>query len=212
MIRAIQNANVATNSSLEQNRPIVHRINTNNKLMNVSENEFRLFPNRSIVNLNSHYFLRLSTANESTKTFVNGHNGNTINIPAMVIREKHRKRRQTNGNMGNRNLNGKVYSIETIIFVDKTLIRRFNGARPELQKLILAIMNEVQLIYNFDSLKTRIRIVIKKIVYLDDNHDSPNTANGDIDLYLDNFCAWQKRLWKRTEKGARWDHALLMTG
>ncbi|OTF81072.1 A disintegrin and metalloproteinase with thrombospondin motifs family protein, partial [Euroglyphus maynei] len=107
----------------------------------------------------------------------------------------------------------KIYNIETIIFVDQTLIRNFDGARQELQKLILAIMNEVQLIYNFDTMKTRIRIVIKKIVYLDGNrNDVPNTADGDIDKYLDNFCAWQKRLWKRTAIESRWDHALMLTG
>ena len=112
-----------------------------------------------------------------------------------------------------KNLPDKIYNIETIIFVDQTLIRNFNGARKELEKLILAIMNEVQLIYNFDTMKTRIRIVIKKIVYLDDRKtDIPNTADGDIDQYLDNFCAWQKRLLKRTEINSRWDHALMLTG
>ncbi|KAH9421106.1 hypothetical protein DERP_010044, partial [Dermatophagoides pteronyssinus] len=112
-----------------------------------------------------------------------------------------------------KNLPDKIYNIETIIFVDQTLIRNFNGARKELEKLILAIMNEVQLIYNFDTMKTRIRIVIKKIVYLDDKKtDIPNTADGDIDQYLDNFCAWQKRLLKRTEINSRWDHALMLTG
>ena len=105
----------------------------------------------------------------------------------------------------------KTFTIETIIFVDASLIARFNGNREELQKLIFAIMNEVQLIYNFDSLKIRIRILIKQIVYLE-NRDAPNTADGDIDLYLDNFCAWQKRLWLKANRTARWDHALMLTG
>ncbi|KAF7491490.1 A disintegrin and metalloproteinase with thrombospondin motifs 2 [Sarcoptes scabiei] len=110
--------------------------------------------------------------------------------------------------------NKKVYNIETIIFVDRFLIDRFNGERKQLERLILTIMNEVQLIYNFDSLRTRIRILIKKIIYLDSSfsQDVPDTANGDIDLYLDNFCAWQKRLWRKANPNYRWDHALMLTG
>lgn len=106
----------------------------------------------------------------------------------------------------------KVYDIETSIFVDPTLTKKYSGIRRELERFILALLNEVQLIYNFDSMKTRIRILIKKIEYLNSQHTAPNDAGGDIDKYLDNFCAWQKRMWKKAAKHDRWDHALMLTG
>lgn len=106
----------------------------------------------------------------------------------------------------------KVYDIETIIFVDKALTRKYSHNMKELEKFIYALMNEVQLIYNFDTMKTRIRILIKKIEYLVENQKAPNTGGGDIDQYLDNFCLWQKRLLRMANKSSRWDHALMLTG
>lgn len=126
-----------------------------------------------------------------------------------VIVSEHRTLRRRD--ISRDDIYSKVYTIETVIFADDSLLARFDGNKRELQKLILAIMNEVQLIYNFDSLKIRIRILIKQIVYLE-GKDVPDTADGDIDQYLDNFCAWQRRLWQKANKTARWDHALMLTG
>lgn len=152
-----------------------------------------------IQKLDSHHLYRISMENSNMNR-------------KLIIRKRDTVKQQQIGG----NLPDKIYDIETIIFVDQSLIENFNGARQDLEKLILAIMNEVQLIYNFDTMKTKIRIVIKKIVYLDRNNQNdvgvPNTADGDIDQYLDNFCAWQKRLWKRTAVNQRWDHALMLTG
>ncbi|KAH7638453.1 a disintegrin and metalloproteinase with thrombospondin motifs family protein [Dermatophagoides farinae] len=152
-----------------------------------------------IQKFDSHHLYRISMENSNMNR-------------KLIIRKRDTVKQQQIGG----NLPDKIYDIETIIFVDQSLIENFNGARQDLEKLILAIMNEVQLIYNFDTMKTKIRIVIKKIVYLDRNNQNdvgvPNTADGDIDQYLDNFCAWQKRLWKRTAVNQRWDHALMLTG
>src|SRR6218665_2885230 len=113
----------------------------------------------------------------------------------------------------NHDIYSRIFTIETIIFVDHSLIQKFNGNVREVERVVLAIMNEVQMIYNFDSMKIRIRILIKKIVYLDQaSRDIPSPAGGDIDLYLDNFCAWQKRLWNRANSTMKWDHALMLTG
>ncbi|CAG2106554.1 unnamed protein product [Medioppia subpectinata] len=103
-------------------------------------------------------------------------------------------------------------TIETAVYIDRHLLKRFNGLRSELTRLVLAIMNEVQLIYTFKSMKTRIKIVIKKMVFLSQPDNSPNTAEGDIDEYLDNFCSWQSKKWRQENGSNRWDHALMLTG
>lgn len=102
--------------------------------------------------------------------------------------------------------------IETAVFIDKHLLNRFSGLRSDLTRLVLAIMNEVQLIYNFKSMKTRIKIVIVKMVFLSPDDSQPNTADGDIDEYLDNFCSWQSKKWRNENASNRWDHALMLTG
>lgn len=56
----------------------------------------------------------------------------------------------------------KVRTIETAIFVDQYLSQRFSGRLNDLKRLVMAIMNEVQLIYNYKSMKTPLKIVIVK--------------------------------------------------
>ncbi len=80
-------------------------------------------------------------------------------------------------------------TIETAVYIDKYLLNRFNGITSDLKRLVLAIMNEVRLIYSFNSMKTRIKIVITKLVFLKDGENAPNNGKGDIDEYLDNLCA-----------------------
>ncbi|XP_074594116.1 ADAMTS metallopeptidase stall [Brevipalpus obovatus] len=105
----------------------------------------------------------------------------------------------------------KIYTIETAIFVDPSLANRFEGRFDELKRLIMAIMNEVQLIYEYSSMRTRIRIIVVKYEVLT-QLNGPNTAEGDIDQYLDNFCAWQARRYRQENWNSRWDHALMLTG
>lgn len=90
------------------------------------------------------------------------------------------------------------------------LAKRFEGRFDELKRLIMAIMNEVQLIYEYSSMKTRIKIVIAKFEVL--NGHGPRNADGDIDRYLDNFCAWQAHRLRQESWQTRWDHALMLTG
>lgn len=103
-------------------------------------------------------------------------------------------------------------TIETAVFIDYDLVERFNGRKSDLIRLVLSIMNEVQLIYSFKSMKTRIKIVIVKLVMLKKGEPSPDKAGGDIDKYLDNFCVWQARKLKRQDEPTKWDHALMLTG
>lgn len=101
-------------------------------------------------------------------------------------------------------------TIETAIFVDQYLSQRFSGRQPDLKRLVLAMMNEVQLIYNYQTMKTQVKIVIVKFDILPTSEQSPNNAGGDIDKYLDNFCSWQARMVKTS--AVKWDHALMLTG
>lgn len=119
--------------------------------------------------------------------------------------EKIRTRRQAVGT-------GRVKTIETAIFVDHHLKSRFEGRLQDLKRLVLATMNEVQLIYNYQSMKIPIRIVITKFEILKDPKEGPNNADGDIDKYLDNFCSWQARKYRAANQSSRWDHSLLLTG
>ncbi len=128
------------------------------------------------------------------------------------IKVQHRSSRRRKRELTKDDVYSKTFTIETVIFVDRPLLERFNGDRHSLQRLILAIMNEVQLIFNFDSLRIRVRILIKAIRFLENGKEAPPTAEGDIDQYLDNFCAWQRRLWVGANRTARWDHALMLTG
>lgn len=104
------------------------------------------------------------------------------------------------------------YTIETAIFVDSHLKQRFQNRLHDLQRLVLSIMHEVQLIYNYQSMKVPIKIVVARYEVLDKADNGPNTAGGDIDRYLDNFCSWQARKFRTANSDNRWDHALMLTG
>ncbi|XP_015790631.2 A disintegrin and metalloproteinase with thrombospondin motifs adt-1-like [Tetranychus urticae] len=104
----------------------------------------------------------------------------------------------------------KIYTIETAIFVDSSLAQKYDGHLDDLQRLIMSIMNEVQLIYEYSSMETRIQIVITKLEIL--RNEGPDDAEGDIDQYLDNFCLWQAKLHRAENWAQRWDHALMLTG
>ena len=58
---------------------------------------------------------------------------------------------------------------------------------PDLKRLVLTIMFQVQLIYNYSSMKTKLKIVIVKYEVLSTASASPNTADGDIDKVSGSF-------------------------
>ena len=78
----------------------------------------------------------------------------------------------------------KQYTIETAVFIDRFLAAKFQNRMNDLKKLVLTIMHQVQLIYNYSSMKTKIKIVIVKYEVLNSASASPSTADGDIDKYL----------------------------
>lgn len=111
-----------------------------------------------------------------------------------------------------------IKTIETAVFIDQALDSKFNGLSGglvDLNKLVLSIMNQVQHLFTYSSLKIPIKIKLVLVEHLKEIERSgnqvPKTERGDIDAYLSNFCNWQysrlqqnKRLW--------WDHAILLSG
>lgn len=112
-----------------------------------------------------------------------------------------------------------IKTIETAVFLDQALDNRFSGQSNglvELNKLVQTIMNQVQHLFRYSSMKIPIKIRLVLIEHIKDNEKltglaAPNSERGDIDAYLSNFCNWQqsrldqdKRLW--------WDHAILLSG
>ncbi|XP_015922628.1 A disintegrin and metalloproteinase with thrombospondin motifs adt-1 [Parasteatoda tepidariorum] len=106
--------------------------------------------------------------------------------------------------------------IETAVYVDFPLYQKLSVKRKqpveEMQDTVLAILNEVQLIYNYQSLKTKFKIAVVKLEILSEGKEAPDAADGDIDEYLDNFCLWQSTKNPAINSDAHWDHALMLTG
>ncbi|CAL1295322.1 unnamed protein product [Larinioides sclopetarius] len=106
--------------------------------------------------------------------------------------------------------------IETAIYVDYPLYHKLSVKKKqsveEMQDTVLAILNEVQLIYNYQSLKTKFKIVVVKLEILSEGKEGPDAADGDIDLYLDNFCSWQSAKNPSVNSELHWDHALMLSG
>ncbi|KFM64227.1 A disintegrin and metalloproteinase with thrombospondin motifs 7, partial [Stegodyphus mimosarum] len=106
--------------------------------------------------------------------------------------------------------------IETAVYVDYPLYKKLalQKKQPlkELQDTVLAIVNEVQLIYNYQSLKTKFKIVVVKLEILSEGKEAPDAAEGDIDQYLDNFCSWQSLKNPPASSELHWDHAIMLTG
>lgn len=109
--------------------------------------------------------------------------------------------------------------IETAVFIDQALDNRFTGLSNglvELNKLVLAIMNQVQYLFEYSSLQLPIKLKLVLVEHLRESErlagmPAPNPERGDIDAYLSNFCNWQQsRL--QSEKRLWWDHAILLSG
>lgn len=108
--------------------------------------------------------------------------------------------------------------IETAVFIDQALSNKFIGLGSglvQLNKLVLSIMNQVQYLFSYSSMKVPILIKLVAIEHLKDSEQvglsQPSSERGDIDLYLSNFCNWQKRKLER-DKRVWWDHAILLSG
>ncbi|XP_075731284.1 A disintegrin and metalloproteinase with thrombospondin motifs adt-2 isoform X2 [Rhipicephalus microplus] len=103
-------------------------------------------------------------------------------------------------------------AIELAVFVDAALSNN-SPDQSELHKLLLAMLEQVQLILEYRSLGTPIKLNIVHLEVLNAGN-GPATAGGEVGNYLDNFCTWQCRMnQQRAARGSgRWDHAILLSG
>jgi hypothetical protein len=87
-------------------------------------------------------------------------------------------------------------TIETAVFVDKDLYKHMETNFPddtqaEVTRIVLAMINAVQLLYQDPSLGHRVDFVLKRLEVL--STDPPGLLRPyDIDRFLTNFCKWQK--------------------
>lgn len=102
------------------------------------------------------------------------------------------------------------WTIELAVFVDAALSNS-SPDKGELPKLLLAMLEQVQLILEHRSLGTPIKLNIVHLEVLN-SRDGPDTAGGEIGDYLDNFCMWQCRMRRRNAESGQWDHAILLSG
>ncbi|KAH6941635.1 hypothetical protein HPB50_020999 [Hyalomma asiaticum] len=102
--------------------------------------------------------------------------------------------------------------IELAVFVDAAL-KSGVPDQSKLHKLLLAMLEQVQLILEYRSLGTPIKLDIVHLEVLD-SRNGPATAGGEVGNYLDNFCTWQCRMNRqRASQGhGEWDHAILLSG
>ncbi|RXG71697.1 A disintegrin and metalloproteinase with thrombospondin motifs 16, partial [Armadillidium vulgare] len=122
-----------------------------------------------------------------------------------------------------RQATNKKYQIETAVFTDGAMYEfiknKEGGDSPvvELENVVLTIMNGVNIIYNAPSMRTRISVVMIRLEIMKSTENLIDDADGDIAVYLSNFCSWQqKQNAKLNPKGDSaegfWDHGLLLSG
>lgn len=107
--------------------------------------------------------------------------------------------------------------IETAIFVDRDLYRHMEKNYPKntessLIRFVLAMINGVQLLYHHPSLGHKINFVLKRLEIL---YTDPKDLrrSSDIDIFLNNFCSWQKNLNPPSDENTvHYDHAVILTG
>lgn len=110
-----------------------------------------------------------------------------------------------------------VLHVETAIFVDKDLFRHMiknfpKNTEQHLIRFILAMINGVQLLYHHPSLGYKVNFILKRIEILH-NEMSDLRRSSDIDIYLNSFCLWQRKLNPVSDKDVlHFDHAVILTG
>ncbi|XP_055379928.1 uncharacterized protein LOC129611040 [Condylostylus longicornis] len=120
-------------------------------------------------------------------------------------------------NTGNSWKAPQVLHIETAIFVDRDLFKHMARNFPKnteshLIRFVLAMINGVQLLYHHPSLGHQINFVLKRLEIL---HSDPKELrrSSDIDIYLNNFCMWQRKLNPTSDSDVvHYDHAVILTG
>ncbi|XP_076968532.1 A disintegrin and metalloproteinase with thrombospondin motifs 15 [Tamandua tetradactyla] len=98
--------------------------------------------------------------------------------------------------------------VETLVVADESMVK-FHGA--DLEHYLLTLLATAARLYRHPSILNPISIVVVKVLLLGDRDSGPKVT-GNAALTLRNFCAWQKKLNKVSDKHPEyWDTAILFT-
>lgn len=98
--------------------------------------------------------------------------------------------------------------VETLVVADESMVK-FHGA--DLEHYLLTLLATAARLYRHPSILNPISIVVVKVLLLRDRDTGPKVT-GNAALTLRNFCAWQKKLNKVSDKHPEyWDTAILFT-
>eukprot|EP00071_Canis_lupus_P040212 XP_022273769.1 LOW QUALITY PROTEIN: A disintegrin and metalloproteinase with thrombospondin motifs 15 [Canis lupus familiaris] len=98
--------------------------------------------------------------------------------------------------------------VETLVVADESMVK-FHGA--DLEHYLLTLLATAARLYRHPSILNPINVVVVKVLLLGDRDAGPKVT-GNAALTLRNFCAWQKKLNKVSDKHPEyWDTAILFT-
>uniref|UniRef100_A0A674MGE9 ADAM metallopeptidase with thrombospondin type 1 motif 15 n=1 Tax=Takifugu rubripes TaxID=31033 RepID=A0A674MGE9_TAKRU len=98
--------------------------------------------------------------------------------------------------------------VETLVVADNSMVQ-FHG--DDLKHYLLTLMSVAARLYKHPSILNFINVAVVKIVILSEEEKGPKVS-GNAAMTLRNFCTWQKKLNKNTDKHPEyWDTAILFT-
>lgn len=98
--------------------------------------------------------------------------------------------------------------VETLVVADESMAQ-FHG--DDLKHYLLTLMSVAARLYKHPSILNSISIVVVKIVIITEEDKGPKVS-GNAAMTLRNFCTWQKKMNKNSDKHPDyWDTAILFT-
>ncbi|XP_030648275.1 A disintegrin and metalloproteinase with thrombospondin motifs 15a [Chanos chanos] len=98
--------------------------------------------------------------------------------------------------------------VETLVVADESMAQ-FHG--DDLKHYLLTLMSVAARLYKHPSILNSINIVVVKFMVINEADKGPKVS-GNAAMTLRNFCTWQKKLNKNSDKHADyWDTAILFT-
>ncbi len=98
--------------------------------------------------------------------------------------------------------------VETLVVADESMAK-FHG--DDLKHYVLTLMSVAAKLYKHSTILNSINIVVVKFMVINEEEKGPKVS-GNAAMTLRNFCTWQKKLNKNSDKHAEyWDTAILFT-
>uniref|UniRef100_A0A8C2HYI3 A disintegrin and metalloproteinase with thrombospondin motifs 15-like n=1 Tax=Cyprinus carpio TaxID=7962 RepID=A0A8C2HYI3_CYPCA len=98
--------------------------------------------------------------------------------------------------------------VETLVVADESMAK-FHG--DDLKHYVLTLMSVAAKLYKHPTILNSINIVVVKFIVINEEEKGPKVS-GNAAMTLRNFCTWQKKLNKNSDKHAEyWDTAILFT-